>query len=56
MFELELPHDIQQCITETEKKLWEELDCEKLHAECRKAEECILDLGNIVGRVILYEK
>ena len=48
--------DIQQHIAETEKHLWQELDCQKLHEEYKKAEEWILDLGHTVGRVSLYEK
>ena len=56
MFELEIPREIQQLITETENQLWGELDHEKLHAECHKIEEWILDLGQTVGRASLYDK
>jgi len=56
MFKLKFPWEIQQRVNETEKQLWEELDRDILHAECRKVEEWILDPGHIVGRIILYDK
>ena len=56
MFELELPQDIHNRISATEKSLWEELDNQKLKEECKKVEEWILDPGHMVGRVSLYEK
>ena len=56
IFELELPMDIQWRIAKTEKHLWQELDRQNLHEECRKAKEWILDPCQTVGRVILYEK
>ena len=38
MFELELPQDIHNRISATEKSLWEELDNQKLKEECKKVE------------------
>ena len=56
IYELELPREIQNRILETEKCLWEEFDSQKLKDECKKVEYWILDLGNTVGQVRLYEK
>ena len=57
MFELmELPQDIQNCITATERRLWDELDSQKLKEEAKKAQEWILDPGHTVGQTSLYEK
>ena len=56
IYELELPLDIQNRITETKKNFWQELDRQKLREECKKVEEWILDPGHTVGRVSQYEK
>ena len=37
MFELELPQDIQNRIAATERRLWDELDSQKLKEESKKA-------------------
>ena len=55
MFELELSSEVQKQINLLEKQLWEELYREKIHDECRKSVNWILDLGHNVGRLILYE-
>ena len=56
MFELELPQDIQNRISATERRLWAELDTQKLKEESKKVQEWILDRGHTMGRTNLYEK
>ena len=56
MFKLELLKEIQQRINETEKQLWEEVDRDRLHEECRKVEDWILDPNHNVGKLSLYER
>ena len=56
MFELELPQDIHNRISTTERSLWVELDNQKLKEECKKVKEWILDPSHTVGCMSLYEK
>ena len=56
MFELELLQDIQNCISDTEKSLWQELENLKFKEENKKVEEWILDPDHTVGQVNLYNK
>ena len=56
MFQLELPQDIQNHIAATERRLWAELDSQKLKEEFKRVQEWILDPGHAVGHTSLYEK